>query len=275
MANGEWRMAVGASRAIHSPFATPHPLGMLAVTPDPDIALDGDGPLHRQIRRAIARPILAGAWPPGRRIPSEHELMARFGVSRMTVNRALASLADEGLVERKRKSGTVVAAPCAERAVFEIWDISAEIARSGAAHAMTLLARKTGEADEAESERLRVPRGAPILRLALCHAADGVPVQIEERLVNLRAAPAVLDEPFEAVAPGRWLLDHVPWTEAEHLIRAVEASPAVAQQLKIRRGAACLCIERRTWRGEEPITFARLTSPAGAQVLVGQFRPGT
>src|SRR3712207_5664358 len=99
---------------------------------DSEIALDGDGPLHQQIRRAIARPILSGAWTPGRRIPSEHELMARFGVSRMTVNRALASLAGEGLVERKRKSGTVVAAPSAERAVFEIWDVSAEIARSGA-----------------------------------------------------------------------------------------------------------------------------------------------
>ena len=76
----------------------------------PDIALDGEGPLHQQIRRAIARPILAGAWPPGSRIPSEHELMARYGVSRMTVNRALGSLAEEGLVERKRKAGTVVCA---------------------------------------------------------------------------------------------------------------------------------------------------------------------
>jgi len=65
------------------------------VTPDPDLALDGDGPLHLQIRRAIARPILAGSWPPGRRVPSEHALMARFGVSRMTVNRALASLAGD------------------------------------------------------------------------------------------------------------------------------------------------------------------------------------
>src|ERR671913_1575743 len=103
--------------------------------PGTDIVLDGDGPLHQQIRRAIARPILAGAWAPGRRIPSEHELMARFGVSRMTVNRALASLAGEGLVERKRKSGTVVAPPSAERAVFEIWDITAEMARAGARHA--------------------------------------------------------------------------------------------------------------------------------------------
>jgi GntR family transcriptional regulator, histidine utilization repressor len=268
-------MANSALGEIHSPFAIRYSLGMHRMTPpDADIVLDGDGPLHQQIRRAIARPILAGSWPPGRRIPSEHDLMARFGVSRMTVNRALASLASEGLVERKRKSGTVVAARSAERAVFEIWDISAEIARNRASHAMTILARETDEADETEADRLRVPRGTPTLRLVLCHTADGAPVQLEERLVNLRAAPAILAERFETIAPGRWLLDHVPWTEAEHMIRAVEASPEVAQHLKIRRGAACLCVERRTWRGEEPITFARLTSPAGAQVLVGRFRPG-
>jgi GntR family transcriptional regulator, histidine utilization repressor len=242
--------------------------------PDADIVLDGDGPLHQQIRRAIARPILSGVWTPGRRIPSEHDLMARFGVSRMTVNRALASLAGEGLIERKRKSGTVVAAPSAERAVFEIWDISAEIARSGAAHAARIVAREIGEADRIEAEHLRVPAGVPILRLALCHLADGAPVQFEERLVHLAAAPGILAESFATVTPGRWLLDRVPWTEAEHAIRAAEATPEVAQRLTIRRGAACLVVERRTWRGSQSITFTRLTSPAGAQVLVGRFRPG-
>lgn len=239
------------------------------------IVLDGDGPLHRQIRRAIARPILSGAWIPGRRIPSEHDLMDRFGVSRMTVNRALASLAGEGLVERKRKSGTVVAAPSAERAVFAIWDVSAEIARNGARHSVGPIRRATGHADGAEAEQLRIAPGTPVLRLALCHLADGVPVQFEERLVHLAAAPDVVAADFSAVTPGRWLLDHVAWTEAEHAIRAAEATPEAARRLAIRPGAACLVVERRTWRGVQPITFARLTSPAGAQVLVGRFRPGS
>ncbi len=243
------------------------------MSPDSDIALDGEGPLHQQIRRAIARPILAGRWPPGRRIPSEHELMQRFGVSRMTVNRALASLANEGLIARKRKAGTVVAIPSAERAVFEIWDISAEIARSGATHSMTLIRREVGPAAPAEADVLRVPADTPILRLVLCHASDGEPIQFEDRLVNIAAAPGILSARLEDIAPGRWLLDHVPWTEAEHAIRAAEANAEIAAHLKIRRGSACLVVERHTWRGDTPITFARLTSPAGAQVLVGRFRP--
>jgi GntR family histidine utilization transcriptional repressor len=237
------------------------------------LTLDGEGPLHQQIRRAIAGPILSGAWAPGRRIPSEHDLMARFGVSRMTVNRALAGLAGEGLVERRRKAGTVVAARRAERAVFEIWDVAAEIARSGAAHRAEILMREEGPATPEEAAALRAAPGRPVLRLTLLHRADGAAVQLEERLVDLGAAPEIRHETFAEVTPGRWLLERVPWSEAEHRIGAAAASGAVARHLGIAKGGACLVVERRTWRGATAITHVRLTSPAGAQVLVGRFRP--
>jgi GntR family histidine utilization transcriptional repressor len=242
------------------------------MTPDA-IVLDGEGPLHQQIRRAIARPILSGSWAPGWRIPSEHDLMARFGVSRMTVNRALASLAGEGLVERRRKAGTVVAARSAERAVFEIWDIAAEIARLGGVHRADLIARGEGPANAEEAACLKVAPGTVVLRLTLRHRADGTPVQLEERLVDPAMAPAIREETFADITPGRWLLERVPWTEAEHRIGAVEAPAGAARHLGLSRGAACLVVERRTWRGNSPITHVRLTSPAGAQVLVGRFKP--
>jgi GntR family histidine utilization transcriptional repressor len=244
------------------------------VTDAPDIALDGHGPLHLQIRRAIARPILSGAWAPGRRVPSEQELTARLQVSRMTVSRAMAALAEEGLIERRRKAGTVVASPRAEQAVFEIWDVQADAARRGAAHGFEVLRRREGPAGPAEAERLGLREGAPVLRIAGRHAVDGVPVQHEDRLVSLDAVPEIRGEIFAAAPPGRWLLDRVPWTEAEHVIAAAEASGEVAEALRLRPRAACLVVQRRTWRGAEPITCATLTSPAGAQRLVGRFRPG-
>src|SRR5579871_5664248 len=69
--------------------------------------LDGQGPMWHQIRRVLARPIISGEWPPGTRIPAELDLTKRFRTSRMTVGKAVQSLAKEGLVERKRKLGTV------------------------------------------------------------------------------------------------------------------------------------------------------------------------
>ena len=64
-----------------------------------------------QIRRAIRDLILGGTWPPGTPVPPEHALMERLGASRMTVHRALVQLAREGLITRRRRSGTVVASP--------------------------------------------------------------------------------------------------------------------------------------------------------------------
>lgn len=62
--------------------------------------------LSVRIRGDIERRILSGEWPPGHRILYEHELMAEYGCARMTVNRVLSSLAEAGLIERRRRAGS-------------------------------------------------------------------------------------------------------------------------------------------------------------------------
>jgi GntR family histidine utilization transcriptional repressor len=75
--------------------------------------------LYKQIRLDIERRILTGEWPPGHRIPFEHELMTRYGCSRMTVSKALSELAQADLIGRRRRSGTWAPGPsssCSGRA---------------------------------------------------------------------------------------------------------------------------------------------------------------
>ena len=67
--------------------------------------------LYKRIRADIEKRILTGEWPPGHRIPFEHELMARYGCSRMTVNKALSELAQADLIERRRRAGSFVRRP--------------------------------------------------------------------------------------------------------------------------------------------------------------------
>jgi GntR family histidine utilization transcriptional repressor len=85
--------------------------------------------------------------------------------------------------------------------------------------------------------------------------------------------PKAADSAFADIAPGRWLLDHVPWSEAEHTIRAEAADAKIARLMHIAEGAACLVIERRTWQAGTTITLARLVHPGSRHALTGRFRP--
>ena len=84
----------------------------MSLSTDRDKLQAADKPtLYKQIRLDIERRILTGEWPPGHRIPFEHQLMARYGCSRMTVSKALSELAQADLIERRRRAGTFVRRP--------------------------------------------------------------------------------------------------------------------------------------------------------------------
>ncbi|MGA0608287.1 histidine utilization repressor [Phenylobacterium sp. VNQ135] len=235
--------------------------------------MSGEASLHRRIRAEVQGRILSGEWPPGHRIPAEHELMAAYGCSRMTVNKALGPLTEAGLIERRRRAGSFVARPKIHSAVLDIPDIAAEVAGRGEAYAYELLAREERPADTAEADALDLPPGAPVLALSCLHRAGGRPFALEERLVNLAAAPDARTVDFAATPPGSWLLGHVPWTEAEHRIGAAAATRSTARALAIPAGAACLVLQRRTWRGADRITEVRMTFPGEAYDLVARFTP--
>lgn len=232
-----------------------------------------DATLHRRIRADVQEKILSGAWPPGRRIPAEHELMAEYGCSRMTVNKALGPLADAGLIVRRRRAGTFVARPKIHSAVLDIPDIAAEVTGRGETYGYELLSRTARGAKEAEAEALDLGLGDPVLAMRCLHRAAGRPFALEERVVNLTAAPEARLVDFAGTPPGGWLLSHVPWTEAEHRISARNAGRTVAKALAIPAGTACLVLERRTWRGADRITDVRLTFPGEAYDLIARFTP--
>ena len=103
---------------------------------------------------------------------------------------------------------------------------------------------------------------------------DDVPQAFEQRLINLATVPEAKDEPFKDDPPGTWLLRRVPWTDAEHILRAVNADRAMAKRLQVQTGAACLVLERRTWQAGAFVTEARITYPGDRHQLVGTLLTG-
>jgi GntR family histidine utilization transcriptional repressor len=229
--------------------------------------------LHDRIRRDLERAILSGERAPGTRIPVEHALMADYGCSRMTVNKALAALAAAGFIERRKRAGSFVARPRVHSMVLDIPDLAVEVAARGQAYAFTLERRAVRRPDPDDAVGVEMARGAELLLLSGTHLADGVPMAIEDRMVALVAVPEARDVDFTGVSPGAWLLDHVASTEAESRISALGADGAMARRLGVTTGTACLAIERRTWRAGDPITYVRQQFVGTSYDLLARFGP--
>ncbi|UVK57341.1 histidine utilization repressor (plasmid) [Mesorhizobium sp. AR02] len=229
--------------------------------------------LHRRIMTDVEGRILSGEWPPGYRIPFEHELTAYYSCSRMTVSKALSQLARAGLIERRRKTGSFVRRPHSQSAVLEIRDIMTEVHALGLPYRFEVVRRDKRRAGRIDVERLRLTEPTLVLELACRHFAGMQPFCYEERLINLQAVPEAVEEPFTELAPGAWLVNRVPWSDAEHRIQAIGATSRAAAALGVTEATPCLVIERRTWSAEQPVTHVRLTYPGDGHELVARFAP--
>ena len=95
--------------------------------------------LYQRIRNDLESRITSGVWPPGHRVPFEHELMETYSCSRMTVNKVLSALAGAGLVIRKRRAGSFVSRPRVQSAILQIPDMKAEVEKRGERYSYRLL----------------------------------------------------------------------------------------------------------------------------------------
>lgn len=231
-------------------------------------------PRYLEIQRDLQARIASGQWVPGSRVPPEHELQAQYHCSRMTVNKALSALAKAGLIIRRRRSGSFVAMPRSQETILNIQDIKAEILAKGKAYRFEILTRQERAMTMDDALQLRVTPGGRVLALSVRHFANEHTFVVEDRLMNLAVVPAAREEPFLVSPPGTWLLDVVPWTNAEHVIQAELADQRIATLLGVPKKSACLAIERRTWQGDATITWVRLTYPGDRHQLTSHFRPG-
>ena len=234
---------------------------------------DGTGALYQRILSDIRGRILSGEWPPGHRIPFEHELSAEYQCSRMTVNKAMSELARTGLIERRRRSGSFVRRPQSQAAILEIHDIRAEVEALGLPYRYELVSRVPRIGAEDDAADADFPTGTKLVDLVCRHFAGTEPFCLEERTISLAAVPEAADESFENVAPGPWLLSRVPWSAAEHTIRAVAADEHVASMLGVPRNSPCLVVKRRTWSADQPVTNVGLTYAGETHSLVARFAP--
>ena len=232
-----------------------------------------DVPAYEQVKSHIRQRIGNGEWRPGDPVPSEAAFMKQFGISRMTVNRALRELSVEGLVDRVQGSGTRVAQLHRISSRLVIRDIKEEVTERGHVHTARVLVLAREKANAALAASFRLKTGATIFHSLLVHMENGLPIQYEDRYVNPAAAPDYLDNDFASMSPTGHLLKHAPLTEASFSIEACLPTADEARELAMKVTEPCLVMMRRTVSGPNVASVARLLYPGSRYSLAGEFQP--
>lgn len=228
--------------------------------------------LYAQVKDHLSRRIQEGHWRAGDRLPSESELVAQFGVARMTVNRALRELTEQGRIVRVAGVGSFVAEHKPQSTLLQIANLASEIRERGHDYRCEVISVERISASVEVASALQLRTGESVFHAVCVHLEDGVPVQLEDRYVNPRMAPDFGQQDFTLRQPSEYLVRNVPFDEVEHVVDAVLPTPEQAQRLDMPANQPCLQLMRRTWYRGVPVTMVRCLHPASRYRLGSRFR---
>lgn len=212
---------------------------------------------YQDIKASVLESIRDNTWAPGTILPNEIDLAKHFGCARATVNRAIRELAEEGIVERKRKAGTTVKTNPTRQAKFQIPVVGEEIENGGGTYSYTLVNREVIVSPNWLRTKMNFAPKTKVLFIQCLHKRDESPYQFEDRWINSLVVPNALDVDFEEIGPNEWLVRTVPFTEIELSFSARRATSEVAEFMEMSEGDAVFTGERMTWLNAKAVTFAR------------------
>jgi GntR family histidine utilization transcriptional repressor len=226
-------------------------------------------PLYEQIKSYVLEKINDGSLRSRERIPSENELAAVLGASRLTVHRALRELAADGILQRIHGVGTFVAPPKAASMLIRLHNIADDIRERGQKLTNKVSGISKVKATSEIAQRMGIQQGQPVFHSLVVYCADDIPVQFEDRYVSPAFAPAYLDQDFKKQSTTDYLRAIAPPTKAENELLAVLPEPSEARLLKIPLSEPCLLVKRTTWVHDNVTTFSRFLHPGSRYRFVG------
>jgi len=205
-------------------------------------------PMYMQVSHHLERWLKSDGVRAGTALPSERDLALHLGVSRVTVRQALKLLSDQGLLERRRGSGTFILPRRIEHPLGTLTSFSDDMRARGLTPGARVLEFMLAQATPQEAMTLNLGASSRVYRVRRLRTADGAPLAVEssvlpqERVGEL-SAEALSDQSLYALLSSRRL---TPVRALRHL-RAVNADQEQAGLLNVRPGAALLMTERVSW----------------------------
>ncbi|KVE86816.1 GntR family transcriptional regulator [Burkholderia cepacia] len=214
----------------------------------PNVVPLSAAPLYVQIKDTLRARILDGTYAPHSRMPSEHELCAAFGVSRITVRQALGDLQKEGLLFKLHGKGTFVSKPKAFQNVTSLQGFAEAMSSMGYEIVNQVRSVRTVKADRHLATKLNVPEGAPLVEIHRVRLLNREPVSLEQTWVpealGKRLAGADL-----ATRDIFLVLENdcgIPLGHADVSIDAILADDEIVDALQVEESSPVLRIERLT-----------------------------
>jgi GntR family transcriptional regulator len=218
-------------------------------------------PLYARVEAELAASICNRHMKPGDQLPTESDLVQRFGVSRPTIRQAIQNLAARGLVEIRRGKGTFATLPKLTQPLSSLSGFVEDMEMLGRNATARVIDKRIVKAGEAVARHLALPRDADVVRIQRVRLADGVPLSFDDTYLPLEIGKKIMAEKLET-DPIFSLLEEkygVPLIEAEYRLEALAAEPAIAQALEIEPLSPMLVIERISYgEGNQPLDYEKL-----------------
>ena len=217
--------------------------------------------LYLRVETVLAGEIADGDLKVGDQLPTEDSLIVRFGVSRITVRRAIQNLVSRGLVEIRRGKGTFVAAPKITQELIELSGFVEDMHALGRKPTARVMGKDIVTADATVASQLALTKGERVVRIRRVRLADGIPLSFDETYLPLEIGKKIITNNLK-VEPIFSLLErkyNVPLIEAEYKLDAVAAETDVAAALKVKPGSAIFRIERTSYSTDRrPVDYEKL-----------------
>ena len=226
-------------------------------------------PIFQRIKDHLLAQIAAGLWKEGDVIPSEQALVKQFGVSRMTVNRAVRELTTEQVLTRRQGSGTYVAQQKYQATLLEIKSIADEIRARGHVHRSSLQQLERAKSSELLAKQFGVAGGDVLFHSVIVHFENGVPIQVEDRWVNPQCAPDYMQQDFASLTPNEYLMTAAPLQGATYSIEALAPPREVAEMLAIDARQCCVVLRRRTTSHDRVASVVTMWHPGQLYQFAG------
>lgn len=249
-------------------------------------------PAYQRIKSAILDNIHSGKWQAGEAISTEMALAKEFGVSRMTVNRALKELSQERVLERRQGSGTFVAQQQFNHTFVEVRNIAQDLKSANRNYQVHVVSKRIITAsmlDDEMRDKFNIDEefvvsdlkdsisttdsneAAILYEVKIIHFADGQPIQFEERWVDATKVPDFIEQDFNVVNTSDYLIAKSPLERGSYIIQALAAPEEIAKALQIPVNSPTLVLRRRTYSAGQVLTFVKMWHAGDRYQFAGEL----